>query len=115
PGSKLWAEIDMQLVGRLPRLVEVDDFDDAADTDVHLLKVGVGKACCAIVHLLRNMTRTAAWRQFPVGSLTDAAVRCLIGCATDAEQRAQALGALATVTKPVDVDTLLDIVRRYCA
>src|SRR3982750_3000399 len=35
--------------------------------------------------------------------------------ATDAEQRGHALGAVATVTKPIDVDLLMDIVRRYCA
>src|SRR5437764_15448194 len=35
--------------------------------------------------------------------------------ATDAEQRAQALGAVATLTKPINFDVLLDVVRRYCA
>jgi CheY-like chemotaxis protein len=35
--------------------------------------------------------------------------------ASDAEQRAQALGAVATLTKPIDFDMLLDVVRRYCA
>ncbi len=35
--------------------------------------------------------------------------------ATDAEQRALDLGAVATVTKPIDFDLLLDVVRRYCA
>ena len=33
----------------------------------------------------------------------------------DAEQRAQALGAVATVMKPIDFDLLMDVVRRYCA
>jgi CheY-like chemotaxis protein len=32
----------------------------------------------------------------------------------DAEQRAESLGAVATLTKPVDVSALLDVVRRYC-
>ena len=35
--------------------------------------------------------------------------------AVDAEQRAQTLGAVATVIKPIDVDVLLDIVRRAIA
>ena len=35
--------------------------------------------------------------------------------AIDLEQRAQALGAVATVAKPIDCDLLLDVVRRYCA
>jgi DNA-binding response OmpR family regulator len=34
---------------------------------------------------------------------------------SDAEQRAQALGAVATVMKPIDFDVLMDVVRRYCA
>jgi len=35
--------------------------------------------------------------------------------ATDAEARALGLGAVATLTKPLDVDALLRVVRRYCA
>jgi len=35
--------------------------------------------------------------------------------AHDLEQRAQALGAVATLTKPIDLDVLLEVVRRYCA
>jgi CheY-like chemotaxis protein len=35
--------------------------------------------------------------------------------ATDAEQRAQALGAVAILTKPIDFEVLLTVVRRYCA
>ena len=35
--------------------------------------------------------------------------------AVDIEQRAQALGAVASVAKPIDVEQLMDIVRRYCA
>jgi DNA-binding response OmpR family regulator len=34
---------------------------------------------------------------------------------TDLEQRAQALGAVAAVTKPIDVDLLMNVVRTYCA
>ena len=34
--------------------------------------------------------------------------------AIDAEARGQALGAVATVTKPIDFTVLLDVVRRYC-
>jgi CheY-like chemotaxis protein len=34
--------------------------------------------------------------------------------ATDATERGVALGAVATLTKPVDLDVLIDVVRRYC-
>ena len=35
--------------------------------------------------------------------------------ATDVEQRAQALGAVATLAKPIDCEMLIQVVRRYCA
>ena len=35
--------------------------------------------------------------------------------AVDAEERAETLGAVATLTKPIDFDVLLNVVRRYCA
>jgi hypothetical protein len=35
--------------------------------------------------------------------------------AVDLESRAQDLGAVASVPKPIDVDALLDVVRKYCA
>ena len=41
--------------------------------------------------------------------------RILTWGATDAEARALGLGAVATLTKPLDVDALLRVVRRYCA
>lgn len=35
--------------------------------------------------------------------------------AHDALQRARALGAVAALTKPIDLETLLEVVRTYCA
>ena len=35
--------------------------------------------------------------------------------AVDALERAETLGAVATLTKPIDLDVLLDVVRKYCA
>jgi CheY-like chemotaxis protein len=39
----------------------------------------------------------------------------VISGATDADERAQALGAVATLTKPIDFEKLLTVVRRYCS
>jgi len=39
-------------------LRELVDSDDAADPDVHPLKLGVGKVCRLISHVRENMTRT---------------------------------------------------------
>jgi len=35
--------------------------------------------------------------------------------AIDVEELARTLGAVATVVKPIDVDVLLNVVRRYCS
>ena len=35
--------------------------------------------------------------------------------AADLEQRAAAMGAVATLPKPLDIDVLIEVVRRYCA
>jgi CheY-like chemotaxis protein len=35
--------------------------------------------------------------------------------AIDAQESAQTLGAVATLTKPIDLDVLLKVVRTYCA
>lgn len=35
--------------------------------------------------------------------------------AADAQEWARTLGAVATIVKPLDVDTLLEVVRRFCA
>jgi CheY-like chemotaxis protein len=39
----------------------------------------------------------------------------VVSGAIDARERAQTLGAVAALTKPIDVDILLDVVRRHCA
>jgi DNA-binding response OmpR family regulator len=39
----------------------------------------------------------------------------VVSGADDLERRAQALGAVATIAKPVDSDALLEVVRRYCS
>jgi FixJ family two-component response regulator len=35
--------------------------------------------------------------------------------AVDLEQRAAAMGAVAILTKPLDVEMLIEVVKRYCA
>src|SRR5690349_10383068 len=39
----------------------------------------------------------------------------ILSGATDAEEYGQRLGAVATLSKPIDFDMLLDVVHRYCA
>jgi len=58
-------------------------------------------------------------QEFRRAQLADAVVAAVpvvvMSGADDAEHRAAALGAVATLTKPVDPDALLRLVRRYCA
>ena len=35
--------------------------------------------------------------------------------AADLEQRGEAMGAVAILAKPLDVDVLMEVVKRYCA
>jgi len=56
------------------------------------------------------------FRRAQLGDPTVAAVPvAVMSGAVDIEQRAQALGAVATLAKPIDCQMLLDVVRRYCA
>jgi CheY-like chemotaxis protein len=58
-------------------------------------------------------------REFRRAQLSDPTVAtvpvAVISGATDLEERARALGAVATLPKPIDCAVLLDVVRRYCA
>ena len=72
------SEIDAQLIRRLARLGKVHDLDDAADADVDLLEIGVGKRCRGIDHLRRNMTRPAAGGLLSAVRGTAEAVQALI-------------------------------------
>jgi FixJ family two-component response regulator len=56
------------------------------------------------------------FRRAQLGDPTVASVPiAVMSGAIDIEKRAQALGAVATVAKPIDFNVLLDVVRRYCA
>lgn len=72
--------------------------------------------CLVLLDLKMPRLGGHEFRRAQLGDPTVASVPvAVMSGATDIEQRAQALGAVATVTKPIDVDVLLDVVRRYCA
>jgi CheY-like chemotaxis protein len=55
------------------------------------------------------------FRRAQLGDPTVAGVPvAVMSGAVDLDERAQALGAVASVAKPIDVDVLMDVVRRYC-
>ena len=86
---------------------------------LHLLRAvrhRAGTPCLVLLDL--TMPRLSG-REFRRAQLADPIVAgvpvVVMSGAVDAEQHAAALGAVATLTKPLDVHAVIDVVRRYCA
>ena len=72
--------------------------------------------CLVLLDLKMPRLGGNEFRRAQLGDPTVASVPvAVMSGATDLEQRAQALGAVATVAKPIDIDLLLNVVRTYCA
>lgn len=87
---------------------------------LHLLRTVRRRApnvpCLVLLDLKMPRLGGHEFRRAQLGDPTVAAVPvAVMSGATDLEQRAQALGAVATLAKPIDFDRLLAIVDRYCA
>jgi CheY-like chemotaxis protein len=87
---------------------------------LHLLRTVRRRApeipCLVLLDLKMPRLGGGEFRRAQLGDPTVASVPvAVMSGATDAAQRAEALGAVATVTKPIDMDILLQVVKRYCA
>src|SRR3954462_10643007 len=87
---------------------------------LHLLRTMRHRApqvpCLVLLDLKMPRLGGHEFRRAQLGDPTVASVPvAVMSGATDIEQRAQALGAVAAVAKPIDVDRLLLVVKRYCA
>jgi CheY-like chemotaxis protein len=72
--------------------------------------------CLVLLDLMMPRLGGHEFRRAQLGDPTVAAVPiAVMSGAIDAEERAQALGAVAIVAKPIDLVLLLDVVRKYCA
>jgi DNA-binding response OmpR family regulator len=72
--------------------------------------------CLVLLDLMMPRLGGNEFRRAQLGDPTVASVPiAVMSGATDLEQRAEAMGAVATLTKPLDVDVLMDVVKRYCA
>jgi CheY-like chemotaxis protein len=123
-GNVLIVEDDPETREMLASLLATEGFHPVAAEDgleaLHLLRTVRRRApdvpCLVLLDLRMPRLSGGEFRRAQLGDPTVASVPvAVMSGATDAEQRAQALGAVATVTKPINVDNLLDIVRRYCA
>jgi DNA-binding response OmpR family regulator len=87
---------------------------------LHLLRTVRRRApdipCLVLLDLKMPRLSGNEFRRAQLGDPTVASVPvAVMSGATDIEQRAQALGAVASVAKPIDIDLLMTVVRTYCA
>ena len=123
-GNVLIVEDDPDTREMLTMLLSTEGFHAVAAEDgleaLHLLRTVRHGAphvpCLVLLDLKMPRLGGGEFRRAQLGDPTVASVPvAVMSGASDAEQRAQALGAVATLTKPIDFDMLLDVVRRYCA
>jgi CheY-like chemotaxis protein len=123
-GNILIVEDDFQTREMLATLLSAAGFHAVAAEDgleaLHLLRAVRHRApdvpCLILLDLKMPRLGGPEFRRAQLGDPTVASVPiAVMSAASDIEQRAQALGAVATVSKPIDLDLLIDVVRRYCA
>jgi CheY-like chemotaxis protein len=120
----LIVEDDRHTREMLTTLLSTQGFHTVAAEDgleaLHLLRTvrrrAPGVPCLVLLDLTMPRLGGHEFRRVQLGDPTVAGVPvAVMSGAIDAAARAQALGAVATVTKPIDLDLLLGIVRQYCA
>ena len=123
-GNVLIVEDDPDTREMLTTLLTTEGFYAIAAEDgleaLHLLRTVRHRApdvpCLVLLDLKMPRLGGNEFRRAQLGDPIVAGVPvAVMSGAVDAEQRAQSLGAVATLTKPIDFDVLLKVVRRYCA
>src|SRR4051812_36115594 len=123
-GNVLIVEDDPDTREMLANLLATEGFHAVSAEDgleaLHLLRTVRHRAphtpCLVLLDLKMPRLSGNEFRRAQLGDPTVANVPvAVMSGATDLEQRAQALGAVASVAKPIDCDALMDVVRRYCA
>src|SRR6266851_791192 len=123
-GNVLIVEDDPDVRQMLSTLLATEGFHIVAAEDgleaLHLLRTVRRRApeipCLILLDLKMPRMGGKEFRRAQLGDPTVAGVPvAVMSGAIDLEERARALGAVATVAKPIDVDFLMNVVRRYCA
>lgn len=123
-GNVLIVEDDAETREMLSLLLSTEGFHPVTAEDglegLHLLRTVRHRApevpCLILLDLKMPRLGGGEFRRAQLGDPTVARVPvAVMSGATDIEQRARALGAVATLMKPLDCELLLTVVRRYCA
>jgi CheY-like chemotaxis protein len=123
-GNVLIVEDDRETREMLRQLLATEGFYAVAAEDgleaLHLLRTVRHRApeapCLVLLDLKMPRLGGNEFRRAQLGDPTVANVPvAVMSGAYDLEQRARAMGAVATLAKPLNVDRLIEVVRRYCA
>ena len=124
PGNILIVEDDRDTREMLATLLAMEGFHAVAAEDgleaLHLRRTGRHRApevpCLVLLDLKMPRLGGSEFRRAQLGDPTVASVPvAVMSGVPDIEAHAQAMGAVASVAKPIDCDALMDVVRRYCA
>jgi CheY-like chemotaxis protein len=123
-GNVLIVEDDPETREMLRQLLAVEGFYALAAADgleaLHLLRAVRHRApeapCLVLLDLKMPRLGGNEFRRAQLGDPTVANVPiAVMSGACDLEQHAHAMGAVATLAKPLNVVRLIEVVRRYCA
>src|SRR3954470_18727045 len=123
-GNVLIVEDDPETREMLRELIATAGFYVVAAQDgleaLHLLRTVRHRApqtpCLVLLDLKMPRLGGNEFRRAQLGDPTVANVPiAVMSGAADLEQRGEAMGAVATLAKPLDVDVLMEVVKRYCA
>jgi two-component system, OmpR family, alkaline phosphatase synthesis response regulator PhoP len=122
-GNVLIVEDDPDIREMLATLLAGEGFHAVGAEDgleaLHLLRTVRHRApdvpCLVLLDLKMPRLSGKEFRRAQLGDPTVSGVPvAVMSGATDLEQRAKSLGAVAILAKPIDCDKLMDVVRRYC-